>query len=407
MERRKITDGVYWLGGIDWDRRIFDSLIPLPDGTSYNAYFLDGSEKKVLVDTVDPRVESEFFRQLENIPRIDFVISHHVEQDHSGAIPAVLERYTQAKVIASPKAKGMLIDHLHIADERIVTVEDGETLSLGDLTLKFIHTPWVHWPETMVTYIPERKFLLSCDFFGSHIATTDLFAVDEGRVYEAAKRYYAEIMMPFRRTIEKNLKKLEGLTINTIAPSHGPIYDWPDFILNAYRDWVSSPPKNLVVVPYISMHGSTKVLVDRLVSGLADRGVSVARFDLAVTDIGKLAIELVDAATIVIGSPTVLGGPHPSVVSATYLANALRPKAKFVSIIGSYGWGGKTIEVLSGMIPFLKVEVLDPVTCKGLPREKDLRAVDDLAAKIAQKHRDIGLFEVAGENDAGVPSATS
>jgi flavorubredoxin len=178
-----------------------------------------------------------------------------------------------------------------------------------------------------------------------------------------------------------------------IAPSHGPIYGRPDFILDAYRDWVSSPPKNLVVIPYISMHGSTKVLVDRLVSGLTDRGVNVARFDLAFTDVGKLAIELVDAATIVIATPTVLGGPHPSVVFATYLANVLRPKVKFASIIGSYGWGGKAVEMLSEMMPFLKVEVLDPVTCKGLPREEDLAAVDDLADKIAARHRDVGLLE--------------
>lgn len=391
MKERKLTDDIYWLGAIDWDRRLFDSLIPLPDGTSYNAYLIRGSEKVVLVDTVDPRTTDVLMKQLEGIPRLDYVIAHHAEQDHSGTIPHVLERYGEAKVLATPKARGMLVDLLGITEERIVTVEDGESLSLGDKTLQFIHTPWVHWPETMVTYLPQEKILFSCDFFGSHLATTDLYAIDEARVYEAAKRYYAEIMMPFRTSIEKHLKKLADYEIDIIAPSHGPLYDKPRFIMEAYSDWVAAPPKNIVVLPYISMHGSTRRMVDHLVGTLLERGVTVHQFDLSVTDIGKLAMALVDAGTIVIGTPTTLGGPHPNVAYAAYLANLLRPKAKFASIIGSYGWGGKAIETLAGMIPNLKVEILEPVTCKGLPREKDFNALDKLAANIADSHREAKL----------------
>jgi flavorubredoxin len=391
MKARRVREGIYWMGAVDWDRRLFDSLIPLPDGTSYNAYLIQGSEKTVLVDTVDPSMVDVLLFQLENVPNVDYVIAHHAEQDHSGAIPHVLEKYKNAKVLTTPKGKGMLMDLLLIPEERFITVEDGETLSLGNKTLEFVHTPWVHWPETMVTYLQEDQILFACDFFGSHLATTDLYVTDEARVYEAAKRYYAEIMMPFRKIIQKNLDKIEEHEIELIAPSHGPIYDRPAFIMDAYRDWVSEIPKSVVILPYISMHGSTEKMVEYLVSALAEKGVTVHQFNLAVTDIGKLAITLVDAATIVIGTPTVHVGPHPNVFYAAYLANALRPKLKFASIIGSYGWSSKAVEQIAGLIPNLKVEILDPVLCKGFPREADFKALDNLAAAIAEKHKEHNL----------------
>ena len=391
MKARKIRDGVYWMGAIDWDRRLFDSLIPLPDGTSYNAYLIQGSEKTALLDTVDPSMIDVLLFQLESVQNIDYIIAHHAEQDHSGAIPRVLEKYENAKIVTTPKGQGMLIDLLLIPEDRFITVEDGESLSLGNKTLKFLHTPWVHWPETMVTFLQEDNILFSCDFFGSHLATTDLYVTDEARVYEAAKRYYAEIMMPFRKIIRKNLEKVEEHEIDLIAPSHGPLYDQPSFIIDAYRDWVSENPKNVVVLPYVSMHGSTEKMVTYLVSALAERGVTVHQFNLAATDIGKLAIALVDAATIVIGTPTVHVGPHPNVFYAAYLANVLRPKLKFASIIGSYGWSSKAVEQIAGLIPNLKVEMLDPVLCRGFPKEADFKALDDLAAAIAEKHQEHGF----------------
>ncbi len=388
MFPRKIKDSIYWMGSVDWDSRLFDSLIPLPDGTSYNAYLIEGSEKTVLLDTVDPPMANELLAQLVGISKIDYIVSQHAEQDHSGTIPQVLEKYPNAKIISTPKAKGMLIDLLQIPEEFFITVKDGETLSLGDRTLKFIHAPWVHWPETMVTYLEEDRILFSCDFFGSHIATTDLFVTDEGRVYEAAKRYFAEIMMPFRNVIKKNLEKLESYDIEMIAPGHGQIFPDPAFILDAYRDWILGSPRNTVVLPYVSMHASTKRMVAHFVAALVEKGVRVEQFNLAVTDIGKLAMALVDAATIVVGTPTILAGPHPYAAYAAVLANALRPKTKFLSIIGSYGWGGKTVETLAGMIPNLKVEVIDPVLCKGVPSEDAFKALDELAATIAEKHKE-------------------
>jgi len=390
MRIRKIKEKISWLGSVDWDSRLFDALIPLPDGTSYNAYLIEGSEKTALIDTVDPPMAKEFLAQLEGIPKIDYIVSSHAEQDHSGTIMQVLEKYPGAKLISTPKAKGMLIDLLRIPEDFFISVEDGETLSLGDKTLKFIYTPWVHWPETMVTYLEEDKILFSCDFFGSHIASSDLFVTDKGRVYEAAKRYFAEIMMPFRSTIKKNLEKLASFDIEMIAPGHGQIFSEPAFIMDAYKKWVAGTPRNTVVLPYVSMHKSTELMVEHLVGALVDKGVRVEQFNLAVIDIGKLAMALVDAATIVVGTPTVLAGPHPYAAYAAFLANALRPNTKFLSIVGSYGWGGKTVETLAGMIPNLKVDVIDPVLCKGVPTRDVLSQLDDLAAAIAQKHKEQG-----------------
>jgi flavorubredoxin len=391
MKARQIKNNIHWIGAIDWDRRLFDALIPLPDGTSYNSYLVHGSQKVALIDTVDPSMTHVLMTHLENVPVIDYVITNHAEQDHAGSIPQVLEKCPDARVVTTPKGRDLLMALLLIPEDRFITVSDGETLSLGDKTLEFIHAPWVHWPETMLTYLREDKILFSCDLFGSHLATTDLYISNEWQVHEAAKRYFAEIMMPFGSSIEKHLEKLKSHKIDIIAPSHGPLSNKPAFIMEAYRSWVSGQLKNIVVLPYISMHGSTQKMVDYFVGALVDKGVTVKQFDLAATDIGKLAIALVDAATMVIGTPTVLVGPHPNIAHATFVANALRPRLRFISIIGSYGWGSKAVEQLAGMIPNLKAEVLTPVLSKGFPTEEVFKALDNLASAIAEKHKEHGF----------------
>lgn len=390
---RHIKPNVHAVGAIDFDARLFDRLIPLPDGTSYNAYLIKGSEKTVLIDTVDPPKTGVLVSNLDElgIDRIDYIISQHGEQDHSGSIADILAKYPGAKVVTNPKCKVVLMDLLGIADDKFITVEDGEELSLGDKSLRFIYLPWVHWPETMGTYLVEDKILFPCDFFGAHLATSSLFVDDEAVVYESAKRYFAEIMMPFRRQINNNLKKLSGLEIDIIAPSHGPVHNRPAFIIDAYKDWSSDAVKNEVVIPYVSMHGSTAAMVDYFVDALIKRGITVRQFELSTVDIGKLAMALVDAATVVIGSPTVLIGAHPLAAYAAFLANALRPKTKFASVVGSYGWAGKMVEQLTGMLTNLKVEIIDPVVIKGHPKEDDFASLDRLADEILAKHKEIGI----------------
>ena len=389
----EVKPNIHSVGVIDWDRRLFDELIPLPDGTSYNAYLIKGSEKVALIDTVDPPKESELVNNLKklNIDKLDYVISNHAEQDHSGTIPKILEVYPTAKVVTNTKSKTMLMDMLLIPEDKFHIVNDRDTVSLGDKTLEFIIAPWVHWPETMLTYLREDKILFSCDFFGSHLATSEFYVQDKWKVYESAKRYYAEIMMPFRTSIKKNLEKIKDLPVEMIAPSHGPIHAEPEFIIDAYKEWTSDAVKNEVIIPYVSMHGSTKRMVDYLVNALIERGITVKPFNLTQTDIGELAMALVDAASIVVGSPTVLTGPHPNVVYAAYLANALRPKLKFASLIGSYGWGGRMVDIITGMLTNLKVELIEPVIIKGYPKEDDFKALDRLADAILEKHKSAGI----------------
>ncbi|MFW5856068.1 MAG: FprA family A-type flavoprotein [Bacillota bacterium] len=384
MSVREIRENIYSVGVIDWHRTLFDELIPLPDGTSYNAYLIFGSEATALIDTVEPEFTDELLDNLKRagVETLDYVISNHAEQDHSGAITAVLEAYPEAEVITGKKGNGMLLDLLELKEEEIKAVSDGEELSLGDKTLEFVETPWVHWPETISTYLKEENILFSCDFFGSHLATSDLYVRDENDVYEPAKRYYAEIMMPFRKIIQSNLKKLEDYKIEMIAPSHGPIYNNPEFIIDAYKEWVNDEVKPEVVVPYVSMHGSTEEMINYFVDRLVEKDITVKPFNMTKMDLGDLAISLVDAAAVVIGSPTVLTGPHPDAAYVSLLANALRPKTRYASIIGSYGWAGNMVDDLTGMIPKLNVELFDPVVARGKADEDDFAEIDRLVEEI-------------------------
>ena len=381
---RKVKDDIYSVGIIDWHRELFDELIPLPNGTSYNSYFIKGQEKNVIIDTVEPDFVEEFLNNLKDlgVEKLDYIISNHAEQDHSGSLPHLLKEFPDAQILSGEKAKTMLLDFLELESDQIRVVEDGETIDLGGKTLEFIATPWVHWPETISTYLQEEKILFSCDFFGSHLATSDLYVKDEHKVYEAAKRYYAEIMMPFRMIIKKNLIKLRDYEIEMIAPSHGPIYDNPEMILNAYQDWVSDRVKPEVIIPYVSMHGSTADLINYLISSLINKGIKVKPFNLTDVDLGTLAISLVDASTVVFGSPTVLTGPHPAAAYAAYLANVLKPKTRYASIIGSYGWAGRMTDKLLDLMPNLKLELYDPVIAKGHGNREDYQEIDRLVGEI-------------------------
>jgi flavorubredoxin len=394
MTVREVLPDIYWIGAIDWNRRLFDSLIPLPDGTSYNAYLVKGNEKTALIDTVDPAKEFEYVCNLIKlgVEKVDYIIVNHAEQDHSGSLPMAAELFPGATVVTSEKCKDLVVTLLDIPPERCLVVKDRDTISLGNKTLEFIMAPWVHWPDTMLTYVREDNVLFSCDLFGSHLATSDLFARDIALVNHPAKRYYAELMMPFRLQIREHMKKISELEIRIIAPSHGPLYRPPDPILQAYAGWISDEVKNEVVIPYASMHGSTEKMVMHLAGALTDRGIRVKPYDLAHTDLGELAASLVDAATIVIGTPTFLFGPHPLVANAAFITNLIRPKAKFATVIGSYGWGGKTVESLKGMLNHLSIEVLDPVYVKGAPDSACLRELEALAERIAVKHREAGIM---------------
>ncbi|MCD6427803.1 MAG: FprA family A-type flavoprotein, partial [Caldisericaceae bacterium] len=312
MAVRKLVENVYSVGAIDWDRRTFDELIPLPDGTSYNSYIIFGSEKTALIDTVEPEKKEELINNLKTlgVKKIDYIIANHAEQDHSGSIPDILKMFPEAKVVTNAKCKSFLKEFLLLPDDVFTEISDGEELSLGGKTLKFIFTPWVHWPETMSTYLKEDKILFSCDFFGSHRAASHLFVENEHRVIVDAKRYYAEIMMPFRTQIRKNIEKLKNYEMKFIAPSHGPVYQKPEIIINAYEGWISDETEEKVLIPYVSMHGSTKKIVEYMTDKFIENGVEVIPINLITADVGQIAMELVDTAGVIFATPYVLTGAH-------------------------------------------------------------------------------------------------
>ena len=395
MAAKKIKDSIYWVGAVDWDRVLFDELVSLPEGTSYNAYIVFGSEKTALIDTVEPFKKEELFRNLKElkVEKIDYIVSNHAEQDHSGAIPEVLKAFPEAKVITNKKCKEMLKDLLDLKEEVFEVIEEGQELSLGDKTLQFFMAPWVHWPETMFTWVKEDKVLFTCDFLGSHIATSELFdTTDENRakVYLETKRYYAEIMMPFRNFIKKHLQLIDKLKPEIIAPSHGVVIKDVEFMTGAYKRWVSDKVKPMVVIPFVSMHESTRHMVEFLTEELSKNGVIVRPYNLIKADVGNITMDLVDAAAVVIASPTVLAGAHPEVISFAYLMNGLRPKTKIVSVIGSYGWNGKVmVKHIQETLKNLKANWIEPLLVKGLPKEADYERLSKFAEELSKAVKEV------------------
>lgn len=393
MTLKEIKNNIFYCGLNHRERKLFDELIPLPTGTTYNSYFIKASEKTALVDTMYPPKADEYLEKLDKagIKKVDYIVINHGEQDHTGALPKVLIKYPEAMILTNPKCKEILQEMLHIEDEKFQLVADGEEISLGDKTLKFIYTPWVHWPDTMFTYIPEDKIMFTCDFLGSHSPFENVFAEETSKLLKAAKRYYAEIMMPFRNFCKKYVQLLKNMDIDMILTSHGPVYKNPEFILNAYEKWTADECKNEVIIPYVSMYESTKEMVNYMCEKLSDKGIKVTPFDVVEEDLGELAMELVDACTVVFGSSMVLAGPHPAAVTTAYLAGILRPKMKFVAFIGSYGWGGVLTEKLEQALSSIKAEKLTSVIIKGKPKQEHFEQLDVLIEEIYQKHKGLGL----------------
>jgi flavorubredoxin len=385
----EIAPGIIWVGVGDWQRRIFDSLIPLPYGTSYNAYLVMGKEKAALIDTVNPGFEEELLTKIASViepKKLDYVVMNHAEPDHAGAIPQVMAVALNAKLVATKKGAEMAGVYHRVPEEKRLVVKDGDTIDLGGKTLRFVEAPWLHWPETMFTFAIEDRVLFPCDFFGSHIASDRLFADEVGDILlPEAKRYYAEIMMPFTRMVAAGLDKALALDARTIAPSHGPIHRNPDRILSAYEEWARGPLANKAVIVYVSMWDSTRTLAKVVASAISAAGVEAVPYDLVVADVSHIARDLVDASAVVLGSPTVLGGLHPVAAYALTLVKALRPRAKLAAYFGSYGWGGGAAAQAKGLLEPAGFEIVGALEIKGPPRSKELEDAAELGRTVARR----------------------
>lgn len=383
----KLSEGVYWVGARDWNRRLFDSLIPLPHGTSYNAYLVVGEKKKALIDTVNPGFETELEEKIRKImdpAEIDYLVMNHAEPDHAGAIPFVMGLSGKARLVATEKGVKMSQVFYNVPREKAKAVRDGETIDLGGKTLRFIETPMLHWPETMFTYLEEDGILFPCDFFGSHLAKAAYDDEVEDLLVDA-QRYWGEIMMPFSDMAKRALDKIKDLKINLIAPSHGPIYRNPQRIRNAYSKWAKGETEQKAIIVYVSMWKSTEKMVQVIADTLSSEGIEIAFYNLASSNLGDLAKDLVDSRAIVLGAPTVLGGAHPLAVYATYLVKALKPPLKYAAVLSSYGWGGVVSRQVQETLGSSKIEIIGALEVNGPPKEGDISRIVEFGGALAEK----------------------
>jgi flavorubredoxin len=383
----EISEGVFWVGIKDFNRRIFDALIPLPQGTSYNAYLVKGKEKTALIDTVNPGFEKELIEKIGQITDptdLDYIVMNHAEPDHANAIPYMMQASKEAVLITTEKDAKMAKIFHRVPDERIKTVKDGDAIELGGKTLKFIEAPMLHWPETMFTYLVEGKVLFPCDFFGAHTAF-GIYDEDVEEIIPVAKRYFGEIMMPFRNMGKKALDKIKNLEIKLIAPSHGPIYKNPERILEAYRKWTAGETKQKAIVVYVSMWSSTEAMIKTMVETLLSEGIEVSLYNLPHADIGEIAKDLVDSRAIVLGMPTVLGGMHPIAMNAANLVKALRPPLKYAIILSSYGWAGGALRQALEILGPTKIEVVGTLEINGPPSVDDHQKIVEMGKQLSHK----------------------
>lgn len=384
-----IAENVFYVGVKDRERRLFDSLVPLPQGTTYNAYLIKG-EKTALIDTVNPGFEQELEQRIienQSLEKLDYIVMNHAEPDHAGAIPYLLEK-TSAKLVATKRGADAAKLYFNVPEDRIQVVGDNDTLSLGSKTLRFIDAPMLHWPETMFTYLEEDKILFPCDFMGLHTAY-GFYDNEVPELLEYAQRYFGEIMMPFRGMGKRGMEKIKKLDVSMIAPSHGPIHRNPKPILEAYEKWINGETKEKALVVYASMWRSTEKMVKQIVETLESQGIEVPVYNLASADVGDIAKDLVDARAIILGTPTVLNKMHPLAVYAVHLVKVLNPPAKYAVALTSYGWGKGALNHASELLGPTGLEIVGAMEINGPPTDEDYEAVIKIGLTLAKKIKQI------------------
>ncbi len=386
MSIQTVAPQVFEVGSSHPDREMFDAFMPTPMGTTYNSYLINGSKATCLIDPVDPDKWDVLRQNLADAgcEKLDYIVCLHTEQDHSGTLPQLLELWPEAVVIVNKKVQELMETHLHIPASRTTLVGEGDTLDLGGKTLEFKMIPFAHWPDNYMAYLREDGILFS--------SSTEVFSTDSNDQRMAARQYYAEIMMPFRKQVAKHVAWVREKNPRHIAPAHGPVWYDTTKILKLYESWTSDDVKKKVVIGYVSMHGSVKIMVEKYALRLAQHGISVITRDIAAhvdsltNEVGHLASDVVDAAAIVIAAPTVVVGPHPSALYLAAVVNLLKPKAQYIQFLGSYGWASQAPQIVARSIDSFKGEMLEPLNIKGMPNADDIAAIearaDELAAKL-------------------------
>jgi flavorubredoxin len=384
-----LKEGIYWVGALDWNIRSFHGYVT-NRGTTYNAYLIvDG--KIALVDTVKESFFPQMLRRIKKVidpADVDFLVSNHTEPDHSGSIRKFLEVAENAELIASEPGAQEL--RRYYGEElKCTTIKEKPSISLVKKTLQFIPVPMVHWPDSMVTYVPEDKLLLSNDAFGQHLASSKRFddEVDQSVLFQEAKTYYANIVMHLWRPIAKAVEALKGVPVDMIAPSHGVIWrSKPGKIIDAYTQWVDGVSHPRVVIVYDTMWRSTEKIANALFEGITSEGIEVKLHRLANVSNSEVITDVLDAKAVLVGSPTLNNGLFPTVASFLTYMKGLRPRKKYGAFFGSYGWGGGAKREAEAMIKAAGLELVEnDLDFRFKPDKSELKKAIEFGKKIAQK----------------------
>jgi len=388
LKKVEIRKDIYWVGGIDWDIRIFHGY-STQRGTTYNSYLI--KDKKItLIDTVKHYLFDEMIQRIEAIidpKKIDYIISNHVEMDHSGSLPKIKKIAKNAEIITSTRGEKGLNKH-YKENLNYTVVKSGETLNIGKRTLHFVHIPMVHWPDSMVTYSPNDKILFPNDAFGQHIASSERFddEIDWGILHEEAAKYYANIVMPYGNQVKKALEGIKDLDIDMIAPSHGVI--WKEKIpkiVNEYKKWASYKTGKKALVVYDSMWHSTKKLAYKLSEGLEEKGIPTTIRNLNNCHISDIITDVLTSKLICLGSPTLNNGMMPKMGEFLTYLKGLRPINRVGFIFGSYGWGGQALSEIRKMVDNISWDFPeDNYNVNYVPDEKQLNKIKDIGKNLGK-----------------------
>jgi anaerobic nitric oxide reductase flavorubredoxin len=390
----EIKPDVYWIGVNDRTTDLFEGLWPITqEGVSYNAYLID-DEKKAIIDLAKALKTDEFFDQIDqvvDISQLDYIVVNHMEPDHSGVLRTLRRMTSQATILGTEKTRTMLESFYGITD-RVEVVQDGDTLSLGQHTLKFVYTPFVHWPETMMTYETTEKILFSCDAFGSYGALRGGIFDDEctdPEFYEReALRYYVNIVSVFSKPVLNAIAKLSDVPVSIIAPSHGLIWrEKPQLIVDLYRTWAeyaTGQTETGITMLYGSMYGNTEKMMNAVAQGVSQEGVPLTIFDVAHTHVSYILPYLWKQRGVIIGAPTYEGSLFPLMAQVLDMAAQKRIRNKKVARFGSYGWSGGAQRHFERLIQPLKWELTDSFEFVGCPSDEDLRRGETLGSQFAR-----------------------
>ncbi len=375
MKAVEIKKGIYWVGAIDWGLKDFHGYLT-HRGSTYNAYLII-DEKIVLVDTVKHYLYDEMLARINNLidpAKIDYIISNHAEMDHSGCLPKITRIAKDAVLITSPNGQKGLKQHFE-ENFTFQVVNTGDIINIGKRNLQFVLTPMVHWPDSMVTYLPEDKLLLPNDAFGQHIASSERFDDQLGletALGEAAK-YYANIVLPFGTQVKKALAELSGLKIDMIAPSHGII--WRKYLPNiiaSYTKWADNQVEEKAVVVYDTMWGSTEKIAQIISDTFKNKGIAVELINLKTDHISDVMTKILSAKYICVGSPTLNNGLLPTVAAFLCYLRGLGPKKRVGLSFGSYGWGGQSVSQIEEVLTSCGFQILESLKAQYVPNQEML-----------------------------------